>query len=395
MNARQALASYQEWIWLEPESMPIEKSGLKSSDLDLDHAYRRDLKFIFPVRVGRESQIQGPLNGQALLLLLKRQFRRDHGRKAIPCRDWALMRCVIVLLFMVVGSCLTGGFAVTPALAHTSKVQSKRPGPAYLLGISSKYGAGRQHRGPSAHSSVVGGEVAQPGAFPWMAFVIDFNGEETSACSGSVVAPNLVLTAAHCAVNLKTGVTDEASGYRVVTGTVDWASSERQVSDVSRVLPFPHFKFKEAPDGFGDAALLVLSTPTTAPAIRLATSTDTKLLRTGTHAMIAGWGETYYGQDEPTEWLMWAKTMLEGKHCEGLLGRICAIDFPRFTSGPCHGDSGGPLLAAGPRGQGLIEIGITQAGFGECWTTRPGIFTRADLVSSWVARWISALKAPP
>ncbi len=96
--------------------------------------------------------------------------------------------------------------------------------------------------------------------------------------------------------------------------------------------------------------------------------------------LIAGWGETYYGQTELTEWLMWARTVVEGKQCEGLRGRICAIDFPKFKSGVCHGDSGGPLLTTAPHGQGLIEIGITQAVFGRCSTRRPGVFTRADLI---------------
>lgn len=246
---------------------------------------------------------------------------------------------------------------------------------------------------PSAHSSVVGGKVAEPGTFPWMAFVVDFKGEEGIACSGTVVAPNLVLTAAHCAVNLETGETNEAAGYRVVTGSVNWTSPERQISGVSRVLVYPRYSVRRSSEGFGDAALLLLSTPTTAPAIPLATSADSQRLRTGTHALIAGWGETHYGQTEPTEGLVWAKTVVEGgKRCEGLRGRICAIDFPRFTSGVCHGDSGGPLLAAGPHGQGLVEIGITQAGFSECTTKRPGVFMRTDLISRWANRWISALE---
>ncbi len=264
------------------------------------------------------------------------------------------------------------------------------------LGVSAASARTANGKEPAAHISVVGGQVAEPGAFPWMAFVLDVKGEEAIACSGTVVAPNLVLTAAHCAVDLETRMTNEAAGYRVVTGTVNWASpSERQVSSVSQVLVYPRFKAGRNSNGFGDAALLVLSTPTTAPAIHLATSAEAKRVHTGTRALIAGWGETYYGQPELTESLMWARTVVEGKQCEGLQGRICAIDFPKFKSGVCHGDSGGPLLTAAPHGPGLIEIGITQAVFGECSTKRPGLFTSANRVAPWVDRWISTLDPPP
>jgi secreted trypsin-like serine protease len=148
---------------------------------------------------------------------------------------------------------------------------------------------------PAARASVIGGEPAAPGTFPWMAFVVDISGNEGSACSGTVVAPNLVLTAGHCPVDTETGVTNEAADYRVVTGVVDWTNPERQVSHVSQVLAYPHMRiYGYYDDGWGDATLLVLSTPTTAPAIPLATRADANLLGGGTDALVAGWGDTEY-----------------------------------------------------------------------------------------------------
>ena len=237
-----------------------------------------------------------------------------------------------------------------------------------------------------------------------MAFVLNVRGERASACSGTVVAPNLVLTAGHCAVATETGVTNEAAGYRVVTGVVDWANPERLVSDVSRVLVYPHMRIYGYHDeGWGDAALLVLSTPTTAPAIPLASPADANLLRGGTHALVAGWGKTKYHQNQPNEQLMWGKTVVQSQRwCKQRAypfnpeQQICTIDSPIFTSGTCFGDSGGPLLATRPGVQSLIEIGITSELVSpHCSTRRATVLTRTDLISPWVNRWIGALDPPP
>lgn len=80
----------------------------------------------------------------------------------------------------------------------------------------------------------------------------------------------------------------------MVTGSVDWTDQTlRQVSPVSRVIVNP--SYVPLPEDTFDAALLVLSNPTTAPAIPLATSSDEYFDVGGTGAVIAGWGQTYYG----------------------------------------------------------------------------------------------------
>src|ERR1700753_2964509 len=68
-----------------------------------------------------------------------------------------------------------------------------------------------RHLAPSqgATASVIGGKTAAPGKFPYMAFVIDFiNENEEAACTGTVLSPTIVLTAAHCVVDEASGVTE-------------------------------------------------------------------------------------------------------------------------------------------------------------------------------------------
>ncbi len=250
---------------------------------------------------------------------------------------------------------------------------------------------------PSAHAAVIGGQAAEPGTFPWMAYILDRRGDEVGQCSGTVVAPNLVLTAGHCAEDMQTGVVNEAAGYRVVTGNVDWAApeAEKQVSDVVRVIPCPCF---DRTTLIGDVALLQLSTPTTAPAVTLAASSPG-----GTGALLAGWGEEYYGQDTQVERLQWAPTAVQRSEvCEREASQFspaseaCTGDPPGPQAGACKGDSGGPLLVARPSAAGgMVQIGVASHGYGECSTASPSVFTCADAISAWVRGWAHALARNP
>jgi hypothetical protein len=258
-------------------------------------------------------------------------------------------------------------------------------------------GASRALRRHSAHVAVIGGQPADPGTFPWMAYVLDVRGNEVGQCSGTVLAPNLILTAGHCAENVQTGVVNEASGYRVITGNVDWAApeTERQSSDVTRVIPCPCF---DRHTTVGDVALLQLSTPTTAPAVTLASSP-----RGGTAALLAGWGDMYPKQDTLVERLRWAQTVVQRPEwCERETSRfspaseVCTIEEPARQTGACSGDSGGPLLMTEPSAAGgMVQIGVASHVYNECATTSPSVFTRVDAISAWVRGWAQTLASAP
>jgi secreted trypsin-like serine protease len=230
-----------------------------------------------------------------------------------------------------------------------------------------------------------------------MAYVLDFRGNITGQCSGTVVAPYLILTAGHCAENTQTGAVNEASGYRVITGNVDAAApeTEGQTSEVSRVIPCP---CRDRHTDVGDVALLELSTPISAPAITLASSPPAD-----TAALLAGWGRTYANQESSVERLQWAQTVVQSPDwCEretfqfSPASELCTIDPPNHQTGACNGDSGGPLLVAEPSAVGgMVEIGVADYGFNECATTRPSVFTRVDAISAWVKGWAQALASAP
>lgn len=250
--------------------------------------------------------------------------------------------------------------------------------------------------GTPAHEAVIGGAPAQGGAFASVAEIFDFRGKEAGQCTGTVVAPRLVLTAGHCAENMRTGVVNEASGYSVLTGEATGAGVERQVSAVSGVILYSGM-VRRVDDG--DAALLALSTPTTAPAITLAGST-TGELPAGSKATFAGWGKTSYAQRSPTEQLQSASTVVQGdRWCKNnappfyARNEICTIDPPHDATGACSGDSGGPLLAPQENG-GDVQVGIAVHVYDKCSTRRPSVFTSVGAIAAWVDTWIDAYSLP-
>ena len=245
----------------------------------------------------------------------------------------------------------------------------------------------------------MGGEAATQGQFGYMAFVVDqITADEATLCSGTVVSPNVVLTAAHCVTDESTGTPLDPAGFEVVTGSADWTDAAiRSVTGVSRVIVDPAYN---PATHFSDAALLVLSTPTTAPSVALANSADLSLQTAGTGSVISGWGETFQGSGV-TKTLQWAETVVQsptycGQFDSGFEAalQICTVDFPLDDTATCNGDSGGPLLAVGP-GDQAVEIGITDFGPTDCDTVSADYFTAVEPLEVWAASEIDAAAPPP
>jgi len=280
----------------------------------------------------------------------------------------------------------------TPLAWRLSQLRSVRPQQGSKAGPRHSVGAGTGIR-----PRIVGGNAAAPGDWGFMAFIlhIDASGNPDFNCTGTVVAPNVVLTAGHCTVDETTGETLELSGFGVVSGSPDWSDpSQRQISTVSQVIPDPLY---DPTTDTNDAALLVLSTPTTAPATPLATSADGYLEQGGTPAFIAGWGATYDGEPLPPTYLQWAHTVVQrAAYCRlhnpdfNSLLELCAVDAPQDSAGACNGDSGGPLSAYDASGQ-FIEVGLITQVPADCNTYTADYFTAIAPLYPWITSWIQTV----
>ena len=252
-----------------------------------------------------------------------------------------------------------------------------------------------------AKTSIVGGEPAAIDSLPWLAFIQDrISPEEIRYCTGTVVAPRVILTAGHCVENAEAGGLNPPSGYTVATGVADVrTATSANVTDVSQSVVYPGFDPGHA---YGDAGLLILSRPVSSPAIRLADASDAARLAPGTGITIAGWGKTNGASRSGSPVLEAAETVIQSaSYCQrhvgdyypffSAVGQFCGIDPPSYATATCHGDSGGPAIALDPT-SAPVQVGITSLGEPECSTLEPNVFTRVDMISSWVGSWIAAVE---
>ena len=201
-----------------------------------------------------------------------------------------------------------------------------------------------------------------------------------ASCTGSVIAPSVILTAAHCTMNENGSV---IAGY-ALPGVIDAADTTTGRNwAMDYLLPHPDYDPNTL---VNDVALVVLDNPTSAPAMPLIAPWQDALVVGGAPATIAGWGRTVNG-GSPSRFLQEAAVpLISDADCardQSLFNpavMLCAGDLPAGID-TCQGDSGGPLAMtiAGTR----TLVGDTSFGPQEC-ATGPGVYGRISAFRSWI-----------
>ncbi|KAH8300903.1 hypothetical protein KR044_004937, partial [Drosophila immigrans] len=224
---------------------------------------------------------------------------------------------------------------------------------------------------------IVGGLDAAEGQFPHQ---VSLRQLTSHICGGSIIAPQVILTAAHC-------VTSEASdGSLKVTsakqlsiraGSVDRLSGGVVIS-VSKVIVH---------EGYGnflnDVALLVLEQPLSYSAVIKAIPLASSDTAVGSEVVISGWGHLSTNGATPKR--------LQFNTLSSLSKQQCISSTFMFTSsliclahtegnGACNGDSGGPAIQNGQL------VGIAGFVMGGCGTTNPDGYAKVFYHRDWILK---------
>ncbi|MGI9117267.1 MAG: S1 family serine peptidase [Gaiellales bacterium] len=245
---------------------------------------------------------------------------------------------------------------------------------------------------------IVGGAPIAHGDWSSVAAILgsgDQNAHSAFVCGGTLIAPQVVMTAAHC-----------------VAGTAPWAIqvvvgvpelSAMEAADRVKVRDIVRDPAYDAATHAHDVALVLLDASAKTAPMPLVSAAQAAALAPGAALAIAGWGSTVAydataGKPQSTSYPDDLQTtgvsLIDDAACAasdgtGSLGfdasvLLCAGDPENGGHDACTRDSGGPL--AGTIGGARTLVGVISFGVGCCQAEKPGFYTRvgSPAILSWV-----------
>ena len=235
----------------------------------------------------------------------------------------------------------------------------------------------------------------EPGQYPFVVFVFHRIDpvEESKLCTGSLIAPNWVLTAAHCLVD-EDGNVAEPSDVTAFVGhdfeeILTDTASRRVASQVVTHPQYNHFV-----KGTNDISLIQLTQPFPVEPVSILTSAEEAIYApSGTTTTAVGWGLTENGEfpdilqhvSIPMYSLEECRRRLQPFGFGQAPGTFCA---GTAAEGTRPGDSGGPLLV--PFGNDWGQVGVASLGSIDPELVGfPGTYVQTSLHYDWIHGYVS------
>ncbi|ADD40314.1 S1 family peptidase [Stackebrandtia nassauensis] len=269
-------------------------------------------------------------------------------------------------------------FALTAAAVVVAVAALGVGGMAYA---DREYGSGN---GDDASTKIIGGQPASEEYKFHASMQYKEPGERPNPqrCGGSLIAPEWVLTAAHCVSKVEDGALLNPADYHIRIGSNDNLAGEQ--IEIESFTTHPYWATDN--ESVADIALIKLKTAAKEKPVAMSGHpSGDKPIR------IIGWGRT--DRDDPNSISQQAQeldtTLLNFDDCKfgepGFdisPGDLC-VDTPDGKAGPCSGDSGSPAMHK--VGDQWRIFGITSRGGGDKCLSTPEVYTNIDWWSDWIA----------
>ncbi|KAL3930282.1 MAG: hypothetical protein SGBAC_011832 [Bacillariaceae sp.] len=246
--------------------------------------------------------------------------------------------------------------------------------------VAEKVATGKEHaprpRMDDGPSLIVGGSTTAVNEFP---YYVDLDG-----CGGSLIAPGVVLTAAHCAVD---------DGFTYVGETVIVGGYHRQQEShgavkvgVTAQAPHPMYDIESS---FMDIMLLKLETRvTTKGDVKLVLNRQFSTPSDGQILTAIGTGDTSEGGTQSDQILQVDLPSFNYEACNEVYGGEVDHDAMMCAGGvenqdSCQGDSGGPIVIR--NGNTHTQVGVTSWGEGCARKDIPGVYARVSAGKEFIA----------
>lgn len=221
-------------------------------------------------------------------------------------------------------------------------------------------------------SRIVGGVEAQRGRYPYLVSLSD-NGE--AICGGSLIAPNYVLTAAHCA----------GYSYKAEIGRHNLSNNGEDYESISVIAEFIHPNYN---DNTSENDFMVLKLASDSSYSLVTLDEGSAEVADGTDVTVMGWGATCEGGPSSDVLLEVEVDIVGHPRCNSAYGgnsitndMLCAA---RDGKDACQGDSGGPLVIKGSSDEGDVQVGIVSWGLGCADPNFPGVYSRVATAMDFI-----------
>jgi hypothetical protein len=229
-----------------------------------------------------------------------------------------------------------------------------------------------------AESRIVGGEDASPGEYP---FFVQGDG-----CGASLIWPDVVLTAAHCA-----GAFDE----RVTIGAYRYDTTEAGAEFRTTSTQIDHPSYNSQTSAY-DFRLVKLTQPSTKQVVGLNEFASNP--SNNEPLTVIGFGATSEGGSGSEILQEVTVPYVDHNTCNNLYGgqiqennMLCAGLVNQGGKDSCQGDSGGPIMDS----TGNYQVGVVSWGSGCAQPDSPGVYSRVSGAIDWINGQICALSANP